>query len=88
MLEEINKKIDLLISLINQVVQLLGHGGALEEAIYLTLVETASMLKVTERTIRRWHTDGLIKAVYIGGSMHFSKKELLETIMINKLNKK
>jgi len=45
------------------------------------------MFKVSERTMRRWHTEGFIKDVYIGGSMHFLKSELLKNAKINKLNK-
>jgi DeoR/GlpR family transcriptional regulator of sugar metabolism len=88
MLQEDNDKLDITISLIHEVIRRLEQINPVEEVVFLTIVETASMFKVSERTIRRWHTDGFIKGFYIGGSMHFSKSELVKTAKVNKLNKK
>lgn len=88
MLQEDSDKLDVVIDLIKLVLQRLEQIDPNEEIIFLTIVETAIMFKVSERTIRRWQTDGFIKGFYIGGSLHFSKKELLKAAIVNKINKK
>lgn len=88
MLQEDNDKLDVVIDLIKLVLQRLSQIDPNEEIIFLTIVETASMFNVSERTIKRWQTDGFIKGFYIGGSMYFSKKELLQAAVANKINRK
>lgn len=88
MLQEDRDKLDITISLIHEVLRRLEQVNPAEEVTFLTIVETASMFKVSEKTIRRWNTDGFIKGVYIGGSMYFSKSELVKTAKVNKLNRK
>ena len=88
MLQENNDKLDVVINLIHQILKRLEQFKPVEEFVFLTIVETASMLRVSEKTIRRWHADGTIKGVYIGGSMYFSKSELVKNAKVNKLNKR
>jgi len=88
MLQENNDKLDIVINLIYQVLKRLEQFKPVEEVVFLTIVETASMFKVSEKTIRRWNDDGTIKGFYIGGSMYFSKSELVKDAIVNKLNKK
>lgn len=86
MLQEDRDKLDITINMIHEVLRRLEQINPVEEVSFLTIVETATMFKVSEKTIRRWNTDGFIKGVYIGGSMYFSKFELLKNAKVNKLN--
>lgn len=88
MLEENNDKFNILINLIREILKRLEQFNPVEEFVFLNIVETASMLKVSEKSIRRWHNEGTLKGVYIGGSMYFLKSQLIKDAILNKLNKK
>jgi len=88
MLEENNDKFNILINLIREILKRLEQFNPVEEFVFLNIVETASMLKVSEKSIRRWNSKGTIKGVYIGGSMYFLKSQLIQDAILNKLNKK
>jgi excisionase family DNA binding protein len=44
---------------------------------YLTVAEFALQTKISERSIRRWITDGKIKAVKFGDLIRIPKSELI-----------
>lgn len=88
MLQKDDDKLDLVIDLIHLVLKRLEQADPAKDPVFLNIVETADMFKVSERTIRRWLADGVIKGFYIGGSIHFSKDELIQVAMVNRLNKK
>jgi excisionase family DNA binding protein len=42
--------------------------------------EAARLLRVSERTLRRWVTDGTVPHSRLGGSVRFSRAKLLELV--------
>jgi len=43
---------------------------------YVTLDETAAMLRVSERTVRRWIANGILAAHKLGGTVRVSREAL------------
>lgn len=46
----------------------------------LTIEEVAKLLKVTDRTVRRWIDDGKLKALKIGGVIRVTEEDYNEFI--------
>lgn len=88
MLRKIYRKVDQVFQLLSAIFKRLEEGGRCNDDELLTVNEAASLFKVTGRTVRRWQADGIIKPMYIGGTVHFSKLELQISAKANKLNKK
>lgn len=49
----------------------------------MTTEEVAETFKVSERTIRRWANQGILKGKKIGGILRFSKDEVVRVINKN-----
>ncbi|QNK64808.1 helix-turn-helix domain-containing protein [Pedobacter sp. PAMC26386] len=88
MLRKIYKKLDLAYQLLTAIFKRIEEQNSDVEDELLTIAETALLFKVSHRTIRRWQANGIIRPIYIGGTVHFSGIELKKSAKMNKLNMK
>lgn len=84
----LSKKIVDVLNQFSQLVNRLENHSSGRQDEFLTINEAAAHCKVTDRTLRRWKVLGFIKPVFIGRTVHYSKNELRESAIANKLNKK
>lgn len=84
----ISKKIVDALNQFSQLINRLENHNSSQKDEFLTINEAAAHCKVTDRTLRRWRESGFIKPIFIGRTVHYSKNELRESTISNKLNKK
>jgi len=76
MLEDLNKKIAVIIEQNNQMLKLVGSYDLSDDYQLLSIEQVAKHFGVDTSTIRRWGDDGELKKTKIGRSVFFSKAEI------------
>lgn len=56
------------------------HKKSKEKEKVLTREETAALLHISFPTLRKWTTDGIVNAYYLGARVYYLKSEILNAL--------